>query len=68
MPHGISLIDKPGWYAGEPYPADALDHIAALPAAQQPDWAEHPELGPVVGELRTAPDWSAPATSAASAS
>ncbi|MFJ4865431.1 MULTISPECIES: 3-deoxy-7-phosphoheptulonate synthase [unclassified Streptomyces] len=55
MPHGISLIDKPGWYAGEPYPADALDHIAALPAAQQPDWAEHPELGPVVGELRTAP-------------
>ncbi|MFB6693951.1 3-deoxy-7-phosphoheptulonate synthase [Streptomyces virginiae] len=55
MPHGISLVDKPGWYGGEPYPADALDHITALPALQQPDWAAHEDLPAAVGELRSAP-------------
>ncbi|MFF3672520.1 3-deoxy-7-phosphoheptulonate synthase [Streptomyces sp. NPDC002120] len=55
MPHGISLIDKPGWYGGEPYPPGALDHIRALPAPQQPDWAAHEALGSAVGQLREAP-------------
>ncbi|MEU4357192.1 3-deoxy-7-phosphoheptulonate synthase [Streptomyces virginiae] len=55
MPHGISLVDKPGWYGGEPYPAEALDHIAALPALQQPDWAAHEDLPAALRELRSAP-------------
>ncbi|WP_078628243.1 3-deoxy-7-phosphoheptulonate synthase [Streptomyces sp. NRRL F-2664] len=55
MPHGTSLVDKPGWYGGEPYPADALDHITALPALQQPDWAAHADLPGAVRELRSAP-------------
>ncbi|MFB7175472.1 3-deoxy-7-phosphoheptulonate synthase [Streptomyces sp. NPDC056254] len=55
MPHGIPLIDKPGWYGGEPYPAEALDHIAALPASQQPDWAAHEALPAALRELRSAP-------------
>ncbi|MDX6758018.1 MULTISPECIES: 3-deoxy-7-phosphoheptulonate synthase [Streptomyces] len=55
MPHDLPLLDKPGWYGGEPYPADALEHIAALPAPQQPDWAAHEDLPAAVRDLRSAP-------------
>ncbi|MFG2994500.1 3-deoxy-7-phosphoheptulonate synthase [Streptomyces sp. NPDC048257] len=48
MPHGAFLVDQS-------LSAGALEHLAALPAAQQPDWADHPALGAAVAELRAAP-------------